>query len=99
MAAALDAMPEKVLISDELEQDGAVCALGSVGKARGMDMSNLDPYEYETIAPAFGIPEALAREIMYENDEDYRQETPEERWQRIRRWVQRQIAEEPRING
>lgn len=94
MAAALDAMPDKSLVAEELEVDGAVCALGAVGKSRGIDMSPIDPYEYESVAATFGIPEALAREIMYENDCDWRDETPEQRWKRVRKWVQEQIKPE-----
>ena len=31
MLAAMDALPEPKLIAEELEQEGAVCAIGSVG--------------------------------------------------------------------
>ena len=93
LAAALDAMPEKSLIAEKLEQDGEVCALGSIGKVRGIDMAKVDPEDYDGVAVAFGIPNALAREIMYQNDEGtWRDETAEQRWQRVRRWVQEHIA-------
>jgi hypothetical protein len=96
MASALDAMPDKSLIAEELEQDGEVCALGAVGKLRGIDMSQVDPEEYDIVANLFGIPHALAQEIMYENDEgSLREEKPEDRWQRIRKWVDRNIAAPP----
>ena len=95
MATALDAMPDKSLIAEELEQDGEVCALGAVGKARGIDMGPIDPEEYEVVSKTFGIPDALAREIMYENDCDWRDETPQQRWERIRNWVDKQIKKEP----
>lgn len=76
MLAALDAMPEKKLIANDLERaDGCVCAIGAVGKARGVDMSALDPDDYEAVAGAFGINEKLAQEIVYLNDEA-------ERWER-----------------
>lgn len=92
MATALDALPDKILIAEELEQDGAVCALGSVGKARGIDMAKIDPEDWDTVSAAFGIPDALAREIMWENDEgNYRFESPAERWKRVRTWVQGKI--------
>jgi len=89
MLAALDAIPDKTLIAKELEEDGAVCALGSVGKQRGLEMGTVDPEEHEDVAKLFGIPHALACEIMYENDEDFswNKETPEQRWQRMRKWV------------
>jgi len=90
LLTGLDAMPEKRLISDELEQNGEFCALGVVGQARGIDMQNIDPECYLTVAHTFNISQALAQEVAYMNDEDnpyYAQETPESRWQRMRTWV------------
>ena len=90
MLAALDAMPEKRLIGHELEYDGNVCAIGSVGKARGLDMSELDPEDPYTVANVFGIARAMAAEIVFENDEGagyWSKETPEARWHRMRAWV------------
>lgn len=88
MLGTLDAMPEKRLISEELiTKEGEVCAIGSVGKARGLPMENLDVQDYDGIAAAFGISQALVREIEYENDDYWHTETPEHRWERVRRWV------------
>lgn len=94
LIAALDAMPEKVLIAEELiNADGDVCALGAVGVKRGIDMSKLDPEESGTVAEAFDIADPLAREITYINDEcgrgyDWRNsETPQQRWERVRAWA------------
>ena len=88
MLAVLDAMPEKRLISDALEAGDQVCAIGAVGKARGLDMSQLNPDDRETVASAFGISRALAQEIAYENDEaGWGAETPERRFERMRRWI------------
>lgn len=91
MLAALDALPEKKLITEELEQDGAVCAIGAVGKARGMDMSRLDPHEPETVAARFGIAHAMAAEIVYTNDEIKDRQSPEERFTRMRGWIKNEI--------
>lgn len=95
MLAALDAMPEKKLIESELQTtDGDVCALGAAGKARGVDMSTLDPEEPRMVAAAFDIAHQLAAEIAYMNDEvTYYTETPEQRWTRMREWVAAQIRE------
>lgn len=93
LIAALDAMPEKSLIDEELEEDGQVCALGSLGKTRGIDMSKIDPIEPNEVAEAFGIPLTLACEIMYENDEGAWRETPEQRWLRMRKWAERQLLD------
>ena len=72
---------------------GSVCLLGAVGQARGMNMSELDPEEMEQVAPACGLANAMAREIVYWNDEGGdRGETPEQRWQRMRRWIENQIT-------
>lgn len=102
MLAALDAIPEKRLTAHDLEvpvtgmpfslRGGEVCAIGSVGKARGVDMAQLDPYDHEAVATAFGIPHALACEIMWMND-DYH-ETPERRFTRMRKWIADQIVSE-----
>lgn len=83
---ALDAMPVKRLITDEIQAwDGQVCAFGS-----------LDPtvtsYDAEDLARHFGIAHALAAEIVYLNDEVDRRDTPEQRWARMRQWVDAQIT-------
>lgn len=92
MLAALDALPEKKLIAHELEQDGAVCALGAVGKARGIAMEGIDPEDSETVARTFGIAPALAKEIVFMNDEaSYYNITPEKRYADVRAWVVEQI--------
>lgn len=93
MLAALDAMPVKELVDSELEHEGAVCALGAVGKARGFDMSKIDPEDAKTVADTFGIACALACEIVFENDDDFgfRVETPAQRYQRMRRWIESEI--------
>lgn len=90
LLAALDALPEKKLIAEELvEQDGQVCALGAVGKARGLDMSAIDPTDYDSIDGHFGIANAMAREIIWINDEVngdwFETEGPPHRWHAPRR--------------
>lgn len=95
MLAALDAMPVKSLIADDLVRDGEVCALGAVGMQRGIDMSTLDPEESEVIAKTFNISEALAKEIEFLNDDDWsRREGGEQRWQRMRKWAESNITKE-----
>jgi hypothetical protein len=91
MLAAFDALPERKLIASGLEVDGNVCALGAVGKARAMDMRKIDPDDHETVAGAFNLAHAMACEIMFENDEGARNETPEQRYERMRRWVDGRI--------
>lgn len=109
LLAALDRMPVKRLIAHELvetdyvtcshwglHETESVCAIGAVGKRRGVDMSRLDPEDYHTVAGTFGVAEAMAREIVYINDEGgncYHTETPEQRYERIHAWVRSQIRE------
>ncbi|WP_315833953.1 hypothetical protein [Bradyrhizobium prioriisuperbiae] len=102
--AALDALPVKRLVANELaapdliscshwgiHEGESVCAIGAVGRSRGIDMAKLDPEDAEAVAGTFGIAEAMAREIVYENDEYSRSETPEARYARVRAWVVGQI--------
>ena len=90
MLDALDALPVPRLIKHDLARDGEYCAIGSVGRRRGLDMSELDPEEPEQIAGAFGVACALVQEIEFLND-DW-DETPEKRFVRMRAWVIEQIA-------
>lgn len=109
MLAAMDAMPVKRLVAGELEEPDqvpcshwglyetqAVCAIGTVGQARGVDMSRLDPEDADGVASKFGIAEAMAREIVYMNDEgNWYPETPEQRFDRMRKWIVSEIRAEP----
>lgn len=88
LIAALDALPEKKLITEAIESEGAVCAIGAVGKRRGIDMSELDPNDQEGVAGAFQLPYVLACELFWINDEcSPHKETPEARWTRVREWA------------
>jgi hypothetical protein len=92
MLAALDALPEKKLIAHELEHKECVCAIGAVGKTRGVDMSRIDPEDRERVAKTFNIAEAMAAEIVFMNDEgSWSDETPEARFCRMRRWIEGEI--------
>lgn len=107
LLVALDAMPVKELIAGELEEAGQFCTLGVVGHTRGIDLSNIDTYDHETLSGKFGIAESLAREIMWINDEcrghDWelvqgqgwvRKDHPNiaaKRWEDVRAWVVKHI--------
>lgn len=97
LLTALDAMPEKRLVASEFEKDGEVCALGAIGKARGIDMSNLDPDDdgsTEILASQFNIADPMAKEIVYMNDDGFYSATPEIRWTRMREWIASHITPE-----
>lgn len=91
LVETLDAMPEKRLIAHELQSGPNVCAIGSVGVRRGIDMSGLDPEDPDTIAATFGIASPLVREIEFMNDELRWNATPEDRWQLVRQWAAEHI--------
>lgn len=107
MLAAMDALPIKRLVANELEtadlitcshwglhEAESVCAIGSVGKRRGIDMSKIDPDDYATVAGKFGIATAMAQEIVWVNDDEGpRRETPEQRFERVRRWIVSQLRD------
>lgn len=104
MLAALDALPYHVLVQNELETSTpmsfshwgmhpveTVCALGAVGKARGLNMTLLDPEDSATVAGVFDIAEAMARQIVYVNDECYYHISPEKRYDEMVAWIKGQI--------
>lgn len=91
---AMDAMPEKRLVADVLEADGQFCTIGVLGAKRGINMEVLDAHDREGVAAAFGIAPALAAEIVFMNDEgNWNAETPEQRWVRMREWVESNIQQ------
>jgi hypothetical protein len=90
---ALDAMPVKRLIADEIKNEaGEVCALGALDP-------NVKEYDAVYLAEHFKVAHALAAEIVYINDEAQswraKDETPEARWIRMRAWVESQIGPSP----
>lgn len=98
LAAAMDAMPVKRLIAHEIQDEtGEVCAIGSVCLARSIDPCTIDYELPEHVGAVMGIARSLAAEIEFENDEadawnnahrqNWKPETPEERWVRMRKWV------------
>lgn len=108
MLVAMDAMPIKRLIATELVEPDlipcshwglfeteSVCALGAVGKARGIDMSDIDPENRECVAKIFNIATPMEQEIVWVNDESGRyRETPEQRFVRVRAWVESKIKKD-----
>lgn len=104
---ALEAMPIKCLIAHKLKRDAPafippefavpnVCAIGSLGIRRGVDLEAMDPEDYDTIADTFGVAHQLIQEIEFMNDEvGSWKETPEHRWQRMRNWVSENLQPAP----
>ena len=89
LAAAMDAMPVRELISGKLvREDGACCTIGVVCQSRGLDVSRLDYEDPWLDGHAVGIATVMAAEIAYENDEVVYPEDPAQRWVRMRKWVE-----------
>ena len=99
MLVALDALPEKKLIADSLrKEDGNVCALGALAVARDIDTDDLDPMDHDKVAATFDIAPILARDVVFTNDDDfeqYKDETDEDRFIRVRTWVANQLKDKP----
>jgi hypothetical protein len=102
MLEALDALPEKILIAEDLvDRDGRVCALGAVGKKRGLDMAGVDPEDRDAVAKLFGIAPALAAEIAFLNDGWFSamewplpvgaEYTPAHRFIKMRKWAEENL--------
>ena len=101
LAKALDAMPEKRLVAEDLKnEEGDVCTLGAALAAKGLDPAEYDPEDHEGLAQIFDIAPCLVQEVEYENDdswlrkEDYPDglDEDERRWHRMRRWVDACLA-------
>lgn len=98
LVTALDALPEKVLVANELTTgDGLRCALGALARFKGATLEPDDTYDYGKLAQTFDIAGALAQETMYQNDEGAPRvlEAPASRWTRMRKWAEDQIRKEP----
>ena len=107
--AALDALPEKVLISGTFCDGERVCAVGAlVAYARAREgqtwhqvLAELpwddDGYLLETVRQGklAGLPRTLAEELANLNDEWWGHLTPEQRWERARKWVLDRIIPAP----
>lgn len=90
LVAALDAMPEKRLITDELRNGNDRCALGVVMGDNEAALA-LDPESHNAIGKALDIAPCLVAEVEYENDDE--ESTPERRWHYMRAWAVRHIKE------
>ena len=92
LVEALDAMPDKRLVKGELQMDdGSVCALGCLGKHRGVTIEEVDTEDWERLGDMFDIAPQLAQETMFVNDE-WHVSGPEARWRLVRDWAARQIV-------
>ena len=101
LAAAMDAMPVKELIDEELVSEKGCCAIGVVCKARGLNTENVDIYDAAAIGKLVNISKSMAAEIEYYNDEYYEfpEEDPASRWQRMRNWVEKRIIREELVDA
>jgi hypothetical protein len=92
---ALLAMPDKRLIHGELyDESGGVCAIGCYAKAKGLDISQIDPEdESDKVGIAAGMPPLVAWKVVEVNDvEIFRRATPEDRYAEMLAWVRSQLV-------
>lgn len=89
LAEAMDTMAVHELHAGTvLDAEGGVCAMGTVCIKRGLEIVPEfdDPW---VVAEYLGITKSMASEIAWINDEaNLRNETPSERWTRVRKWVE-----------
>jgi hypothetical protein len=94
LLAALDEMPQKRLIPNELVDGDDVCLLGAGGRRLGIaDIDTIDPSDHDALAKRFDVAECLIQEIEFINDDDFscRSKTPEERYEEVRKWLVKNI--------
>lgn len=92
--AIMDDTPESdrhLIRGTLIDQDGCCCTIGLVCKARGIDVSVVDVDDAYQVGELVGIAYQMAAEIECWNDEIFDDCTPEQRWQRMREWVEGKI--------
>lgn len=97
LLTAMDALERPRLVGMVLEcnpdpVDGYcdVCALGSVGRLRGIDMLS-DERLSTDLQEMFGISLGMLFAVTDTNDSYPLEETPEQRFTRVRSWVESEI--------
>ena len=110
METALLELPKKELVEGDFANQNGVCALGSVALRRKVKSGVTHeeamkqivkewPQESEECgdiaSSRLGIARAMAKEIMFLNDDDffYSREKPQARYERILKWVRDKITE------
>lgn len=106
LEAALVALPSKRLIAGALDdEDGDVCAIGALVKAKGITPEADPDYEMEDVGVECGMPRLVAWKVVEMNDVEFdttqdvsqlpkwrrRALTPEERYEKVLAWVRRQV--------
>lgn len=106
---ALLALPERKLIHGRLaDEQGAVCTIGALALHRGCSIEKLaamipvdlwDEYEEERATERLGkdlnLRMVMIVALAGENDDPWREETDEQRFERVLAWVESQIITEP----
>ena len=97
---ALLAMPSKRLISHALATDGEVCAVGALLVARSpieereaalRELEAIDE-DTEDYAATQGVLRLVAWAVVEENDMTLDYATPEERYERMLKWIDERLA-------
>jgi hypothetical protein len=111
LIASLDAMPDKRLGAGSFQRGECPCTLGALAAHEGIDIADLEPdgdpdgafddnyVDGSYVGARFDIARSMAAEVMYENDEAHYgpPEAPQDRWQRMRGWASRLLAEVPKV--
>lgn len=106
---ALLALPERKLINSRLaDEQGCVCTIGALALHRGRKVEELaalipaelwDEYEEELKTEALGrelgLKHVMIVALAGQNDDTWRTETPEQRFERVLKWVESEIQPEP----
>jgi hypothetical protein len=94
LVVSLDALPAKRLVDGVLVDGGDYCALGAVGLHREIEMDECAEVDASDTAKMFGLARSMAAEIMFVNDDGaIGPESPEQRFERVRRWAVSNLKE------
>lgn len=102
LEAALLALPDKRLVAEEFAEHGEVCAVGALYLseeiARGRDRTTVleemertsgrgDPFDTIWAAESIGMTQTLAWDVGAANDSEFKNLTPEQRYDAMLAWV------------
>jgi hypothetical protein len=104
---ALLSLPSRRLIEGALQDaTGDVCAIGALARHRGVIAEiKASHQEMEEVGVELGMPRLVAWKLIELNDVElssqdrHRQITPEQRYERVLAWVQRQLAQAEAASG
>jgi len=90
--ALLGLLEKRLILNLLYDGSGDVCAVGAYAKHKGLDLSKFDPEdETDQVGIEAGMPRLVAWKIVEVNDYQFESLTPEQRYEKMLRWVESKL--------